>query len=243
MKISEIVNENNKIIKKGEYILNGNILKLHFNKKLLPKNINILPSSLSLSPVKKTIIKILDLDTFEALNENLHSPIVLDFASDTNPGGGYLTNQEGTQEESLCRRSNLGLLLQSAKYPIPDIGAIYIPEIVVFRNKDYSLMNEPKKTAVVASSLRNATIGGKQRLINKINLILSIAVNNNHRSIILGAWGCGAFSDDINDSQFVAETFASCLKFFNFDIVIFAIPKKNKHIFNSFFSVFNQSNT
>lgn len=39
-------------------------------------------------------------------------PCVLDFASDSKPGGGWRTKQQGTQEESLCRRSSLGCCLE-----------------------------------------------------------------------------------------------------------------------------------
>eukprot|EP01046_Picozoa_sp_COSAG06_P067868 COSAG06_NODE_17784_length_921_cov_1.879562_1_plen_198_part_10 len=41
--------------------------------------------------------------------EAARRPLVLDFASDSNPGGGWRGKQQGTQEESLCRQSNLGL--------------------------------------------------------------------------------------------------------------------------------------
>ena len=67
-------------------------------------------------------------DTFEAvirLVNNKYNPIALDFASGTNPGGGWRSQQQGTQEESLCRRSNLGLLLEGKKYPIPCDGALH----------------------------------------------------------------------------------------------------------------------
>jgi len=72
-------------------------------------------------------------------NGCLPPPLVLDFASDSNPGGGFRGNQQGTQEESLCRRSNLGACLEavfaqtgSAGY-MPDDGAVYAPDVVVFR--------------------------------------------------------------------------------------------------------------
>eukprot|EP00966_Prymnesium_polylepis_P183503 4252632-Prymnesium_polylepis.1 len=37
---------------------------------------------------------------------------VLDFASDSEPGGGWRGGQQGTQEESLCRSSSLGRALE-----------------------------------------------------------------------------------------------------------------------------------
>lgn len=66
-------------------------------------------------------------------------PLVLDFASDSNPGGGFRGNQQGTQEESLCRRSNLGACLEDLYQRTGQAGymanecPVYAPEIVVFR--------------------------------------------------------------------------------------------------------------
>lgn len=58
-----------------------------------------------------------------------------------------------------------------------------------------------------------------------MELVLSIAVIHGHRSLVLGAWGCGVFR---NDPQLVAETFQDFL-FVDvasrgaFDRIVFAI--------------------
>ena len=46
-------------------------------------------------------------------DKQLQTPAVLDFASDSNPGGGFRGSQQGTQEEELCRQSNLGVCLEA----------------------------------------------------------------------------------------------------------------------------------
>ena len=79
-------------------------------------------------------------DSFECVIRLIklgHNPVVLDFTSGTNPGGGWRGKQTGTQEESLCRRSNLGLLLEKKKYPIPHDGLDYLSECII--NKDINL--------------------------------------------------------------------------------------------------------
>ena len=48
-------------------------------------------------------------------DKQLQTPAVLDFASDSNPGGGFRGSQQGTQEEELCRQSNLGVCLELAR--------------------------------------------------------------------------------------------------------------------------------
>ena len=63
------------------------------------------------------------------------NPVVLDFASGSNPGGSWRSKQQGTQEETLCRQSNLGLLLEKEKYPIPNDGAIYVKKVKVTKDR------------------------------------------------------------------------------------------------------------
>ena len=57
-------------------------------------------------------VVVVEEDSFDAAlaatKDSSKAPCVLDFASDTCPGGGWRTKQQGTQEESLCRRSSLG---------------------------------------------------------------------------------------------------------------------------------------
>jgi len=84
-------------------------------------------------------------DTFDCVirlvNEG-YNVCALDFASGTNAGGGWRGKQQGTQEEGLCRRSDLGLLLERKKYPIPTDGMHYIPVVTI--NKNTKLINKIK---------------------------------------------------------------------------------------------------
>lgn len=94
-------------------------------------------------------------------NSGCSRPLILDFASDSNPGGGWRGGQQGTQEEALCRCSSLGVALETAyefsgarcvghpnrrpgvrcdphnflcnvRY-MPRMGCVYVPECVVIR--------------------------------------------------------------------------------------------------------------
>ena len=91
-------------------------------------------------------------------------PAVLDFASDSNPGGGCRGNQQGTQEESLCRRTSLLSSLKGLAYPIPTAGCAYAPDVAVFRASEAEGMallppEEVFWVAVIAASLRNLSDG------------------------------------------------------------------------------------
>mmetsp|Transcript_71180 Transcript_71180/g.123517 ORF Transcript_71180/g.123517 Transcript_71180/m.123517 type:complete len:419 (-) Transcript_71180:116-1372(-) len=157
-----------------------------------------------------------------ALSEDpVCSPAVLDFASDSEPGGGYKGNQQSTQEESLCRRSNLALGLEalSDKYPIPALGAAYVPDVCVFRGDEpegYPLWSQPVwMGGVIAAALRCVDTGGesldpKQAAFvrSKIDGVLSIARHHRHNVLVLGAWGCGAFG---NTASCIAEVFREAI--------------------------------
>eukprot|EP01006_Ploeotia_vitrea_P011277 TRINITY_DN30011_c0_g1_i1.p1 TRINITY_DN30011_c0_g1~~TRINITY_DN30011_c0_g1_i1.p1 ORF type:complete len:404 (+),score=52.04 TRINITY_DN30011_c0_g1_i1:150-1214(+) len=155
---------------------------------------------------------------------------VLDFASDTNPGGGWKGNQQGTQEESLCRRSNLGVALEALSYPIPTLGVAYVPNVCVFREtagQNYKLLAEPFVVSVIAGALRGVGNGDeldpKQAVFveQKIDGVLSVAIANGHKQMVLGAWGCGAFGNPV---KHIAKIFGTCLCRYDFERAVFAIP-------------------
>jgi len=163
-------------------------------------------------------------------------PGVLDFASDSNPGGGCRGNQRGTQEEAICRRSSLLPSLEAVGYPIPTLGAVYAPDICVFRSSErtqFQLLPACFWVNVVASALRNrgngSDLDAKQAnvILKKVKLVLSTFAAHGNRSIVLGAWGCGAFG---NDAQHVAKVFHKALvtRGASFDRIVFAVPGKGK---------------
>jgi len=146
--------------------------------------------------------------------------MVLDFASDSVPGGGARGNQLGTQEESLCRRSSLLLGLESLTYPIPYSGCAVCNQVVVFRHgehREYSFFDpreneHPFTVVVVASAMPSMEGAGdaEEEAVRaaKIDVILKqfvqAASQSKVRSLVLGAWGCGAFG---NDARNVATVF------------------------------------
>jgi len=161
-------------------------------------------------------------------------PCVLDFASDSNPGGGWKTKQQGTQEESLARRSSLGVCLEHhynqvgpATY-LPPGSAIYCGDVVVFRDKRYELLLAPFWVTVVACALRQTT---EREIRAKIDGVLSVAAAQGQRALVLGAWGCGAFGNDI---EVVAREMVGALtsRAFSglFEEVVFAVPSATAQV-------------
>ncbi len=177
-------------------------------------------------------------------NENDVS--ILNFASGTHPGGGVL-NGSNAQEESLCRASTLykclndetGYLYENfygyhkEKGNLYSDRIIYSPNIIVFKNDDKENTLMPKddwyKINVISSAapnLRNDIISDNDLyniILPRIKNILEVAIDNKIETLILGAFGCGAFSNNtlVNAKAF-KEILNEYLKYFK--NIIFAIP-------------------
>ena len=127
---------------------------------------------------------------------------------------------------------------------------IYSPKVPVFRNDDGSLIQKPYLVSFLTSPAVNAGVV-KQKEPNKIHLIepinrerarkfLWIANKENHKTLILGAWGCGVFQ---NDPHQIAEMFSDLLKveLANcFERVIMAIydTTQTRKVYKAFTEVF-----
>jgi len=156
-------------------------------------------------------------------------PCVLDFASDSEPGGGWKGKQRGTQEEGLCRSSNLGVCLEEHYENVgtaafmPHLSVVYCPDIVVFRScRSQRLMAEPFWVGVVAAALRST--GSDADIRAKVDGVLHVAGNHGHKQVVLGAWGCGAFG---NDPDKIAGHMLAASREYRacFDHVVFAVPR------------------
>jgi hypothetical protein len=161
-------------------------------KSFLYPDLRTLPSV----PGKESQIHLFQGDCLLAVEQfgnKKEKTVLLDFASDTNPGGGWRGNQRGTQEESICKRSSLGVTLENATFPIPHHGAIWIPDVLVL----------PKGTcekkelwcSVIAAALRGGAEGTFLQM--KTDGILKLAAKQQADTVILGSWGCGAFGNEL----------------------------------------------
>jgi uncharacterized protein (TIGR02452 family) len=169
-------------------------------------------------------------------------PLVLNFASAKNPGGGFL-NGARAQEESLARSSALyPTLLESAMYarhrelrdPLYTTFVVTAQDVPVFRDDDTGeLLDEPYLASFVTSPAPNAGVvlardpgrlaEVEQAMRERVRRVLDVARLEGHRALVLGAWGCGVFG---NEPRFVAEAFATELfgDFTRtFDEVVFAV--------------------
>lgn len=186
-----------------------------------------------------TKIAVLNADCVEVARDLVDKgfrPVMLNMASRRTPGGGVLTGCRA-QEETLFRRSNLavslyrysdyhaqllGLRRAPESYPMNrETGGIYSGRVTFFRKgpgDDDRLVADPFECAVVSVAAVNRPEldprGGlvpwaKEAMAEKIRTILRIALLNGHDSIVLSAFGCGAFGNPPFD---VAYLFAIILQ-------------------------------
>lgn len=144
----------------------------------------------------------------ERLDRQGLRPLALNFANGIRPGGGFLRGALA-QEEALCRSSALYATLVDdpmyaahRKRPRPDSTdwAIYSPDVPVFRNDAGAELEKPwllcfiTCAAPVAVEIGHPESGDLLQV--RIRRILEIARSYGHGTLVLGAWGCGAFGND-----------------------------------------------
>ena len=199
-----------------------------------------------------------ELDSFEAAEKLVaagYAPAVLNMANEYNCGGAWC-DHNGSQEEHLFRASSLPLSLWplrrledtrlpefdglvprapgGPRYPWSEATCIYSPNVVVTASA-----TKPTVACVscAAQDLRDykphyagpfdAGLTGE-----KLRSILWTAAHHGHQSVVLGAFGCGAFQ---NEPERIASLFAQLLtgegEFAGrFRIVVFAIIKSQYNL-------------
>lgn len=211
------------------------------------------------TPVSISVTAETTLDAARRLvdERNIERVLCLNFASAKNPGGGFLGGSQA-QEESLARASCLyHSLIQAPGYYKANRHTrsafytdhmIYSPDVPVLRDEAGAFLPSPCPVSFVTAPAVNAGIvrqreGRHSRDIpevmrRRINYVLAIAAENKHRTLVLGAWGCGVFR---NDPAELARLFAEALApteplAWMFDEVVFAIYDNSRaqNIFNAF---------
>ena len=200
-----------------------------------------------------TIIEVTEKDCLKEtvrLSKEGFYPAVLNMASRQNPGGGVLKGSRA-QEESIFRRTNIfrslyqfapyagtyGVTKSELQYPLdPNFGGVYTPNAVLFRDSERhgcKLLEKPEYINVISvAAMNRPEIDSKGKISshlvegvkNKMRTIYRIALKHRHDSLVLGAWGCGAYC---NPPRHIASLFHEVLnepEFKNkFRKIVFAI--------------------
>ncbi len=204
------------------------------------------------------MIEVVDQTILQAIFDiEAENCLCLNFASAKNPGGGWLTGANA-QEESIARSSGLFTIFQH--YPNFFIAnsylkncyytdnVIYSPCVPVFRDDNHRLVKPVPMSFITAPAVNIGGLKQNRQFDNnkaveimkyRINKVLSISAIHSHRTLLLGAWGCGAFQ---NDPEIIAKLFkeALCGTFDGvFEKIRFVIytTKKDQENFNIFKSL------
>lgn len=195
--------------------------------------------------VEKQELEVVNCSTIQAIlnNKNKGKIGVLNFASAKNPGGGFLGGASA-QEESLARSSSLYASLkndmkmyeynrESKTFSYSDF-AKYSPETVFWFNDEGQNLSElikvdvitspaPNKGAMLQHNRKNEIATIEDVFRRRIEFVFKVAYQNNIDVLILGAWGCGVFRNEVADvaryfKEIIAEKVSN-----GFAKIVFAI--------------------
>lgn len=194
-------------------MINDYIVTNRFDKEveISVKNTNCIDECISLSNVSST-----------------NSIMLLNMASEFCPGGGVRKGSTA-QEEVICRSTSLLPTIAFHKYPLSPSECIYSPKVFIVKNGLYQNIPHIPISVCSMAALRKPQLNNgkyyssdKNLMRNKIKMLLQTAHYHQQTTLVLGAWGCGVFS---NPESEVAKLFQEELipYKFAFDKVIFAI--------------------
>lgn len=213
------------------------------------------------SPTTLSRVQVEGLSSFQMaqrLVQDGYSPLVLDMANSTSPGGSVLDG-EGSQEEALCMGSNLYKGRIDAKraglYPIPEYGGILVRNVTFFRDDDFEFINNPFQVDIFASAAYDCNKSHKpnveKNLVGfnrpdldtdyergtkaKMRACFRAAKENFNDALVLGAFGCGAFKNNPEQIVLWYKEVLSENEFLEaFKLVTFAIIPPDTSIFRTF---------
>ncbi|UPK95327.1 hypothetical protein LCI18_006262 [Fusarium solani-melongenae] len=150
--------------------------------------------------------------TLDLGNKNARVAI-LNMASPLSPGGGFL-NGAGSQEESLCMRTTLLPSLKDEYYRLPEVGAIFTPDVLVFRDEEAEDVLEKNSRwhvdCITAAMLRGPEIDvnelgrgsythekDRELVLQKMKMVMRICQTKGVKRFVAGAWGCGAYGNPV----------------------------------------------
>ena len=186
-------------------------------------------------------IKVLNMDTLVATREYIH-PLVMNFASDYNPGGG-VHGGAMAQEEELFRRTNYFTSLNKkyVDYPLAEDEVVFTPNILILKDEKYNHLPALKSIDCLAvAAIRHPKLNDnnynkkdEELMKRKIESIYEIGILYGHDTLILGAFGCGVFRNPPHEVARIFKEMNEKYKGYYKNIVFAIIGDSNYHIFKA----------
>ena len=217
--------ESEKIAIRKCYIANSML----YDKQLQPLDISTNQLRTKISALQADCLEVAEL-----LLKTGHNPALLNMASRQNPGGGVFEGSGAQEENLFRRTNLYTSLFQYVDYGVrydvtrnpyfsypldKNYGAIYTPDVTVFRGAEhtgYKLLQTQFQIAVLSVSAiskpdlveENGQLWLHENFIKptkeKIRIMLRLTVEAGHDSLVLSAFGCGAYR---NPPEHIAELF------------------------------------
>lgn len=214
-----------------------------YNNKYLDENQKVKNMNVIKPLFSKTNVMVQDTDSFklaqQLLQNNLTTPskiLVLNMANYAYNGGG-VDRGARAQEECIYRASNYFLHLSQRLYPMKKDEMILSRNVKVFKDvmNDYNYIEPFYVNCIACAALYNPkTIlnlynipeyineNDRKLMEQKIYNLFRIAYLQGYDTLVLGALGCGAFDNPVNE---VSNIFKNMIQVFNgcFKTVSFAV--------------------
>lgn len=167
--------------------------------------------------------------------------LVLNLASDSQPGGG-VKNGAMAQEEELFRRTNYFMSLTEEFYPLKKTNVIYTPNVHVVKDNNYKDLEKTFTVSMIAAAaIRRPDLTKINTykdadyviMLKTIENIFQTAYTLGYTTLVLGALGCGAYA---NPPLEVIKIYNNCLKKYAkyFMNITFAVLSKGTDNFDLF---------
>lgn len=212
-----IASETIRISSESEYSIGVKSICFHTEPfmSFYEKTVDLDKSKKQQNPAK---IYVKNESTVDAIHRIQDSSLgVLNFASAKHPGGGFIVGSMA-QEECLAYCSDLYIQQWPAgkayyeKHTSQNnpfyTHTMFINNVTFFRDANFNLITNPKMCKVLTSAAVNMGVAIKQGkskkegnviMKSRMRKILNIFVENNCKSIVLGAFGCGVFGNSAQD--------------------------------------------
>lgn len=155
------------------------------------------------------------LDIAKRIKDNGTNPLILNMACATHPGGGWKRGA-AAQEESLFYRSTYYKTLTHNYYPILGAEIIYSTGVTVFRD---SFLKETEPWTVdfmAVAAIKDPIFNSRLSFTDyydltskKIELMFQLGIAKGYESLLLSAFGCGAYH---NDPKIIVEIFNTMIQ-------------------------------